>query len=418
VQTESGLSHCPQCDHELPADPRYVTWCDRCDWNVDPHPEHHQVAAWQQRQQQSLYRDWERGAVTRPGSWAARAAAYTVSVPVLLVPFAGLLGGVALLIFYRPLWFSGLLAVIALVIGAAFRPRPQELPPDAQPVSPTDAPQLYAVIDDVGRITRTKLTGVYLHTGPAIGYARITWRFRPVLAIGTSYWTALEPQERVAVIAHELSLARSSRLALTIAAARHVLTGLIASFQPGPLDEARHDEAQRVLPSHAGGVISAQDDVIVNYYLTKLANLVFGPAARLYLAVFQRVTLRPTQYAVYAADRQAAHLAGTQATVHALEKALLADTGFRALERALRYNRDADPTSAARRAVTEVPARELDRRIRLTRRCGTPDVPPTYLRLQLLRQSSTQPQVVLTADLDDELRPATQAALAALRQEL
>jgi hypothetical protein len=41
-----------------------------------------------------------------------------------------------------------------------------------------------------------------------------------------------------------------------------------------------------------------------------------------------------------------------------------------------------------------------------------------YLRLQLLRQSSTQPQVVLTADLDEELRPAPQTALAALRQEL
>ncbi|MEV6282345.1 hypothetical protein [Kribbella sp. NPDC051770] len=411
MQTESGLSHCPRCDHELPADPRYVTWCDRCDWNVDPHPEHHKVAAWQQRQQLSVYREWERGAVNRPGSPLARASAYLVTLPVLLIPCAGLLGAVALLLFYRPLWFSALLAVVALVIGAAFRPRPQELPSDARPVSRAEAPGLYAVLDAVGPVS-----GVYVHSGPTVNAARITWRFRRVLVIGTSYWSALEPQERVAVIA--LSLARSGRLASAIAAARRVLTGLIDSFRPGPLDEARHDEAQRVLPSPADGVVSAQDDVIVNYYLTKLANLLFGPLLRLYLAAFQRVTLRFTQYDAYAADSHAAQLAGTTATAAALEKALLSDTAFRALERALRYNRDVDPTTAACRAVAEVPRRELERRVRLTRLCCSPDHPPTYLRLRLLQHSPAQPQVTHSTDLNQELAHATTEALAAFRREL
>ncbi len=372
MQTESGLSHCPRCDHELPADPRYVTWCDRCDWNVDPHPEHHKVAAWQQRRQTSVYREWERGAVNRPGSLAARASAYLVTLPVLLIP------------------------------------RSQALPSDAQPVSREDAPGLYGVLDELG----WSKPAVCVHTGPTVSYLR---RFRPVLCIGTSYWSALEPQERVAVIAHKLSLAKSSRLALAVARARRLLTGLLAAFEPGPLDEARQDEPHRVLNNT---VVSAQDDVVVSYYLAKLGNLLFGPPLRLYLKLFERVTLPFTLHAVYAADRRAADLAGTEAAVRALEKSVLADTAFRALERALRYNRDETPTAAARRAVTEVPPRELDRRIRLTRLCSQPDRPPTYLRLQLLRSSAAEPRVVLTADTDQELKPATDAALAALRREL
>lgn len=372
MQTESGLSHCPQCDHELPADPRYVTWCDRCEWNVDPHPEHHRVAAWQQRQQHTVYREWERGAVNRPGSLAARASAYLVTLPVLLIP------------------------------------RSQVLPADAQPVSRQDAPGLYGLLDELG----WSKPAACVHSGPGVSYLR---RFRPVLCIGTAYWAALEPQERVAVIAHELSLARSSRLTLAIGRARRTLADLLASLEPGPLGEPCQDEPPRVLNNT---VVTAHDDVVVGYYLTKLANLLFGPPLRLYLRLFQRVTFRPSQYAVYAADQRAAELAGTKATVQALEKSELADTGHRALERALRYNRDEDPTVAARRAVTEVPPRELDRRIRLTRLCTLPDRPPTYLRLQLLRQTSNEPQVVLTADLDQELDAATQASLAALRQEL
>jgi hypothetical protein len=35
VQTDATLTHCRQCGHQVPTDPRYVTWCDRCDWNVD-----------------------------------------------------------------------------------------------------------------------------------------------------------------------------------------------------------------------------------------------------------------------------------------------------------------------------------------------------------------------------------------------
>jgi hypothetical protein len=27
---------CPSCSADVPTDPRFVTWCPACDWNVDP----------------------------------------------------------------------------------------------------------------------------------------------------------------------------------------------------------------------------------------------------------------------------------------------------------------------------------------------------------------------------------------------
>ncbi len=35
TDTSTGVS-CPQCGALCPSDPRYVTWCDQCDWNVRP----------------------------------------------------------------------------------------------------------------------------------------------------------------------------------------------------------------------------------------------------------------------------------------------------------------------------------------------------------------------------------------------
>jgi hypothetical protein len=91
VQTEETVTRCPQCAHQIRVDKRYVTWCDRCDWNVDPSPLDHTYSAWRQKLEHrladTLYRELERGAVHRPGWDAARVAAYLLSGLLLLLPW-------------------------------------------------------------------------------------------------------------------------------------------------------------------------------------------------------------------------------------------------------------------------------------------------------------------------------------------
>ncbi|HZX02271.1 MAG TPA: hypothetical protein VFF46_05020, partial [Kribbella sp.] len=142
--------------------------------------------------------------------------------------------------------------------------------------------------------------------------------------------------------------------------------------------------------------------------------------------LLNRLRLRSSQRAEYLADRKAGEIAGSETTAQALERMLLADASYRAMVRAVRFPTEIEPLEAVRRAVTEVPARELQRslrasRIRETRTDATH--PPTYLRTNLLRaRPATPARMVLSTDqsraIDQELAPCVRQVLTRLRADL
>jgi hypothetical protein len=141
--------------------------------------------------------------------------------------------------------------------------------------------------------------------------------------------------------------------------------------------------------------------------------------------LLDKVDLRSSQRAEYLADRKAGEIAGAEAAAWALERTLLADSAYHALQRALRFQRDVDPLDAVRREVSAVPAREIERRVRASRIRETrtdSSHPPTYLRTKLIRtRPATAASVVLelneNAAIDRELAAAGEPALAELRRE-
>jgi Zn-dependent protease with chaperone function len=421
VQTEEAVTRCPQCAHQIRVDKRYVTWCDRCDWNVDPSPLDNTHPAWRQKLEHrladALYRELERGAVHRPGWDAARVAAYLLSGLLLLLPLAALLGGLGLLVFYRPLWLSIPLALIAFAMALLFRPRAHRLDHEAHVVTRDQAPRLYDVLDQIADAIGTqRVAAVVVDTEPNISFARIGWRFRPVIGIGLPLWVGLRPQERVAVLAHELGHGKNgdARHGWVVGAARSILGELLATFSDQPLDQGRRD-------------LSYYVNTDANYVslLTRFLNAFVSGLTSGYLWLLDKVDLRSSQRAEYLADRKAGEIAGSEAAAWALERTLLADAAYHALERALRFQRDVDPLDAVRREVSAVPAREIERRVRASRIRETrtdSSHPPTYLRTKLIRtRSATAASVVLglndNAAIDRELAAAGEPALAELGRE-
>jgi Zn-dependent protease with chaperone function len=421
VQTEEAEMRCPQCAQQIPVDKRYVTWCDRCDWNVAPSPLDNKYPAWRQKLEHrladTLYRDLERGAVHRPGWDAARVVAYLLSGLLLLLPLAALLGGLGLLIFYRPLWLSIPLALLAFAVVMLFRPRPHLLDPQAHVVTRDQAPRLYDLLDQIADAIGTqRVVVVVVDTEPNIWFGRIGWRFRPVIGLGLPLWVGLRPQERVAVLAHELGHGKNGdvRHGWVVDAARSILGELLATFSDQPLDQYRRDLSYYV---NAGAPYVS--------LLTRILNAIVSGLASGYLWLLDKVDLRSSQRAEYLADRKAGEIAGSEATAGALERTLLADTAYHALERALRFQRDVDPLDSVRREVSGVPAREIERRVRTSRirdlRTDSSH-PPTYLRTRLIRtRPATTASLVLglsdNAAIDRELAAAGEAALAELRRE-
>lgn len=226
---------CPDCGRELPTDRRYAIWCRQCQWNLDPEPVGEQPG-WRAERERRLADDLAERRASGP---ERSLSAFLLSLPVLLVPLPCLLGGLALLVFYRPLWFAIPFAAVAFTLSAIFRPRIRRLPEGAEAVTRRQAPQLYDVLDRLAAQTGTpKLHEVVVTTDTRIAIERIGRRYRRTLRLGLPAWAVLSPQERYAVLAHALYDDQLGLHDRVLGAAQHILGELAAAVTPGALDMA------------------------------------------------------------------------------------------------------------------------------------------------------------------------------------
>lgn len=411
--TTETVADCPECSRPLPQDRRYAIWCRHCGWNLEPVPAPHEPA-WQLERERKL----ADSLAERPASGPERSlGAFLLSLPVLLIPLPGLLGGIALLVFYRPIWFAAPFAAVLFVITAIFRPRISRLPSSAQAVTRAQAPQLYDVLDRLAGQTGTpKLQHVVLTLDTRITIERVGLRYRRTLRIGLPSWTVLGPQQRYAVLAHALYDDRRGIHDRVLGAAQHVIGELAAAVTPGVLDSAGDGRIK-----HSEGVVvivgQGSDDQILHSWLVKLGSAVLGPPIRGYYRLLRRLDLAGRQRREYRIDRRVAEHIGSEPAAAALERALLAGICYRALERAVRLGRADDPLDALRRTAAEIPEHEFARLVRVDRASNgrsDADHPPTWQRTRLLRAHPTPTTSVFAPDKDDELRAAARAAVASL----
>ncbi|GAA3553101.1 M48 family metalloprotease [Kribbella ginsengisoli] len=422
MQTDQGTSRCPQCDHEIPTDPQYVTWCDQCDWNVDPTGPTHQVSARRRRREHrladTLFRELEHGEIRRPGWTVARVGTYLLSTVILVVlPLAGLIGGVYALVSYRPLWMGVLLSVIPFGVTFLLRPRAHRLGPDTHVVHREQAPRLFGLVDEIAAKIGTRSVGlIELSPYPGIGFLKVGWRFTPVIRIGLPLWAGLGPQERVAVLAHELGHGKNGD-----GLHRWVVGSAVDALQEIQMT-SRNDESDEYRLEVQTYYFHGYSNNAVNSFL----DATIGSLARAVQWVLTTADLRAQQREEYLADRRSAEIAGSDAAAGALERYELGSTSYRAMEQALRFNSEADPLEAAAGAVSEIPAREVERRLRVSRLRETRSDsthPPTNLRAKLIRTRPAQdPLVELELEesqvIDKELAGPARTVLKELRSAL
>lgn len=332
----------------------------------------------------------------------------------------GVLGGLALLAFYRPLWWSIPLAGVVFTLTAIFRPRWHRLPLDAQSVSREQAALLYDVLDRVSTATGTpKLQHVVVTTEPAVSIDRIGWRYRRVLKIGLPAWEFLGPQDRVAAFAHAMYDDQRTPHDRVVRAADRILDDLSGYLTADNRDQVRYDGYNSGMELVAVG---SSEDQLQHYYVTKFVNAVFGPPIRGYRRLLTRLDLVGRLQRVYAADQKVASLAGADAAARALERVLLADTGFRVLERSKHFGAGNDPLDQLRRTAADVPEHEFLRRVLVSRLHNArldADHPPTHRRTDSIRATRSTPSLVVrpveSSRIDRELTPTAQAAIKSLR---
>nr|WSX54005.1 M48 family metallopeptidase [Streptomyces sp. NBC_00974] len=393
-----------------------MSWCAACDWNVDPgapEPDRGRLAVFRRRLAmrygQQLAEEIERSGqeARRVGPDSSTVLAFGVSLLVHSVTGGLLLIAGALIIAG---WHTGLLPVfgVLLLVGlAAMLPRPGRLPRHALVLYRADAPRLFELIDEVAAVVGT--TGVHAVVVDAAHNAWVRtygFRNRRVMCLGVALWEVLSPQERVALLGHELG---------------HFANGDIRSsfVTHGALRTLAH-WYYFLVPHPLGSFM----DLFVNV-------LVFLPRWAVYglFLLLDGLTMRASQRAEYLADAGAARAGSTAAAVTMLDRLLIGDAVEAHLRRASMAATRADSGPRGREAreaiegelwdglaarIGSIPESEYERLRRVSARRGhsVDDThPPTHLRRRCLAATGPQPARVVcdtsrTQSIVAELAPA------------
>ncbi|MFD6180487.1 M48 family metallopeptidase [Streptomyces goshikiensis] len=310
--TAPTAQQCPQCGTPVPVDEQYVAWCAECDWNVDPgapDPEPGRIAAIRRRlarrHGEQLAAEMERGAgPERRGRGARKVLSLALALAVHAVTAALAVTGVLLIVLGWETRVQPVVGVVLLAVVVVLRPRPVRLPKDAPLLHRADAPELFGLIDEVGAAIGT--AGVHVVVVDPMANAAVTaygLRGRRMLVLGLGLWEILSPQERVALLGHELGHFAHGDIrhgAITGGALRTLATwlyALAATPARGPLD----------------------------WFVNAVT---FTPRWAVYglLVLLDQLTLRASQRAEYLADASAARVGSTAAALGLMDRLLITET--------------------------------------------------------------------------------------------
>ncbi|MEU3981269.1 M48 family metallopeptidase [Streptomyces sp. NPDC026672] len=371
---------CPECGTEIRGDSRFTVWCAACDWNVapeEPQPDMGRLEraerALAQRHGEQLLAEILSGRETRPRRDASAMAATALALTVHGVTLAFAVGGVWCVV---AAWGGlGMVAgLVFLVLACVLAPRVRRLPDDRPVLFRADAPELFALVDEVARTVGTRSVHAIAVDG-SINAGVMTYgvRGRRLLVLGLPLWEVLTPGERIALLGHELAHYANgdTRNGLVVGTAVRTLSLWHHTLQPLP-----H-------PSAIEMVVNA------SYVLPRL--LVRGA-----LALLVRLTSRAGIRAEYLADRLAARTASTQAAVGLMDRLLIAEAlgvllrteANRAALGGWRASREAEARTdelwgLLTAYAASVPEHEYERRRRAGARRGhqvDTTHPPTHLR--------------------------------------
>jgi Zn-dependent protease with chaperone function len=396
MQSTTTLTHvnqtpgreCPNCGAEIPVDPAYPPWCDQCNWNILAGSPNAPIP---QNVFEAMYlRAGEKiGAVVFKRLVRTRSfeASLTGSI-VLAFLIAFMTYGVALLF----IWFGFSLAirwnvaefgfsvpgVMLIGIGLFTLPRPAALPTD-QIANREYFPTLYKLVNDIAAGVGAKpVEFIVIGTAYNASFHRAGWIPKSVLYIGVPLFTVLTPQERVAILGHELA------------------------------HSAHGDSSRSFVISGALHSLQTLREIFPGLYTVVVFPMLLGVLAHYALL---HLVASDSQRAEYLADQLGAQVGGTGAMLGVLRKLHMSEAVMLSRDRYFERGEKTGLFDAMKRKVESIPPRELERIGRVERLITSrldASHPPTAYRIELLEsRTAREPEIVLsdedTKRLDDEL---------------
>jgi heat shock protein HtpX len=396
---------CPRCAQPTVTTGLPKPWCPSCDWNIDQTLPN--VLGWRFLDRR-LYRVASRlteaqflalaeGPLTPRRMTAARLTTLATSVVLLAVVLAIAVLGLWLFFFD---FFSLSTILGAALLGVAFMLRPRlgrlsQLSEEGRIVDLDKAPHLVALVQRVATAV-----GAPMPQALMLGYdlnaftTTVGLRRTRVLCIGLPLWATLEPQERVALLGHELG---------------HFVNG---DVRRGPLTHVAKTTLSRVaLLFNLKGVGGRGLLEYVSSVLTRALGRLVAGVARALQVVLVWISQRDSQRAEYLADELAARAGGTAAAVALADQLVMTESIDTVVRREARAGNGMPAWQDAARVARTNLAVKLPLLRRLSRHTEVSlyaSHPPTGLRAEMLERRPAQAAAVTlteseAAQIDQEL---------------
>ncbi len=319
--------------------------------------------------------------------------AFALALCVYVLGASFFIAGVIILVPPWQNWLVIVCGVILLLLGTLARPH--FTPEPDYLLSPADYPALHALCAQIAtKLNSPKLHGIAISAEFSANYRNAGWRGQRFIELGAPYMAMLTHEERVAVIAHELSHGANEDALRSLFLRNAVATLATWADTLEPTSIGRSGE--RVGGDGFVSLIAIPIEMMM--YL--LAKLLFG-----FVHLFYLLVLRQSQRAEYYADRLAASVSGATPLITALKKTYFIDLVYGALgSHALPLERGKTPEAYSlvitraleKHYAIRLPSLETESRSNKWRADSTH--PPTALRVDMLKH---QPPFVSRLLSDD-----------------
>jgi Zn-dependent protease with chaperone function len=379
---------------EIRTDRRFTTWCAACDWNVDPQgPGERQRGLAEvrrriaQRHGELLFTELRAGDGNGGGRTASGLLAYVIALAV-----HGLTGVLAAVGVWGVIagWGGPGMAfgLFFLALAWSLRPRLNRLSDDDRVLLRDDAPELYALIDEIAAAQGTRGVDAVVVDAEANASVTHLGLRRRLLTLGLPLWEVLSPQQRIALLGHELGhfTHGDTRYGMVVGTAYRSLDTWLLHLRPIPNPNVIHA-------------------------ITNLACLPLRLLVTAVVALLDLLTARSSQRGEYLADGASARTGSTEGATGLMDRLLVSDSIVTTLHREVNGRRmrgrggaDGQVSEGLWEALAahmdSIPEYEYERQRRVGALRGhsvDASHPPTHLRRRLLLDGTPVPASV-TAD--------------------
>ncbi|HEX9062893.1 MAG TPA: M48 family metallopeptidase, partial [Clostridia bacterium] len=296
---DNEVKRCPKCKKEMTINPYYPEWCEKCDWNISPNFSKVETSSFD-KIYFFLGSKIASGLFERVSNKGKKVSKIRFS-RILAYVIAGAVQLTCILFIYLAIlsWKVHFLqTAIFLVITYFSLPKFKKI--KEVPLAENKYPTLYKIVNEIAaKLDSEKIDALYMdfeyNAFFKKGFMGEGLKMKTIICIGLPLFYILEPQEKVAVIAHEVAhnVNKDFTRSFFIQTARDTLFKWYTFFSPN---------------TEFGGYAS-------------LVRMVFVVPRYLILVVWYILAFllyRDSQISEYHADRLAAEVSGSDAYISAL----------------------------------------------------------------------------------------------------